>query len=186
MDESVARGRRVLNAFSFSGGFSLYAARGGAVGVTNLDISAHALAAAERNFELNGTQSQIRGCPREAVQADAFDWLAAPPKSLFDLVVLDPPSLAKREVEREGAIQAYRRLAKLGWNQLRAQGILAAASCSGHVTAEEFFQATRMGILDAGGEADEIHRSQHPPDHPAAFEEAHYLKCIAFRGAPRR
>ncbi|MBL9167953.1 MAG: class I SAM-dependent methyltransferase [Verrucomicrobiales bacterium] len=184
--ETVARGRKVLNAFSFSGGFSLYAARGGATGVTNLDISAHALAAAARNFELNASQPQIRNCPHEAVQADAFEWLASSTKSHFDLVILDPPSLAKRELERQGAIQAYRRLARLGWNQLRPHGILAAASCSGHVTAEEFFQATRLGIVDAGGQAEEIHHAQHPPDHPAGFPEAHYLKCIAFRAASRR
>src|SRR6185437_5756256 len=74
--ESLAAGRRVLNAFSFSGGFSLYAARGGAASVTDLDISAHALASAERNFALNQSVAAIAQCRHERVQADALDWLA--------------------------------------------------------------------------------------------------------------
>ena len=103
MVERLAHGRTVLNAFSFSGGFSLYAARGGAQSATDLDISAHALAAAERNFTLNKRgvpHGGIAGCRHELLQADAFDWLAQNAGRNFDLVVLDPPSLAKREVER--------------------------------------------------------------------------------------
>ena len=109
--ESLARGRTVLNAFSFSGGFSLYAARGGARSVTDLDVSAHALASAKRNFALNESKPAIARCPHETVQADTFEWLAANPGRQFDLVILDPPSLAKREVERPSAIHAYGRLA---------------------------------------------------------------------------
>src|SRR5882724_4880067 len=89
--ESLARERRVLNAFSFSGGFSLYAARGGATSVTDLDISAHALDSAERNFVLNQSDPAITRCRHERVQGDAFDWLAANEQRAFDLIVLDPP-----------------------------------------------------------------------------------------------
>src|SRR5204863_326174 len=94
--ESLARGRTVLNAFSFSGGFSLYAARGGAKSATDLDLSAHALAAAERNFTLNQREPEVARCRHELLQADAFDWLARNAGRKFDLIVLDPPSLAKR------------------------------------------------------------------------------------------
>jgi 23S rRNA (cytosine1962-C5)-methyltransferase len=93
--ESLARGRRVLNAFSFSGGFSVYAARGGAVSVTDLDISAHALESAKRNFALNQNFPGVAACRHETVQADTFEWLPNA-KENFDLIVLDPPSLAKR------------------------------------------------------------------------------------------
>ncbi|HAM71787.1 MAG TPA: 23S rRNA (cytosine(2499)-C(5))-methyltransferase [Verrucomicrobiales bacterium] len=179
--ESVSAGRRVLNAFSFSGGFSLYAARGGAASVTDLDISSHALESAARNFRLNEGLAAVRACRHDSVQADAFEWLAAGERAGFDLVVLDPPSLAKRESERAGAIQAYRRLARLGWQRVRPGGILAAASCSAHVRMEEFVEATLQGVRDAGGggEAREVHRAGHPPDHPATFPEALYLKCLA-------
>ena len=73
--EMLARGRRVLNAFSFSGGFSVYAARGGANSVTDLDISAHALESAKRNFALNTNLPGVAACRHETVQADAFEWL---------------------------------------------------------------------------------------------------------------
>ncbi len=73
--ETLARGRRVLNAFSFSGGFSVYAARGGAVSVTDLDISPHALESARRNFALNQNFPNVAACRHETVQADAFEWI---------------------------------------------------------------------------------------------------------------
>src|SRR5206468_1465723 len=98
--ESLARGRRVLNAFSFSGGFSVYAARGGAAAVTDLDISAHALDGARRNFALNQSHPAVASCRRQVVQADAFDWLKEHPAAEFDLIILDPPSMARRESER--------------------------------------------------------------------------------------
>ncbi len=82
--ETLARGRRMLNAFSFSGGFSVYAARGGAKSVTDLDISAHALESAKRNFALNQNFPGIAACHHETVQADTFAWLEKKPEK-FDL-----------------------------------------------------------------------------------------------------
>src|SRR5262245_37170480 len=95
--ESLAHGRRVLNAFSFSGGFSLYAARGGALSTTDLDLSSHALESAKENFELNADDKSVARCRHELVQADAFEWLKGNPRRSFDLIVLDPPSFAKKE-----------------------------------------------------------------------------------------
>ena len=175
--ETLARDRAVLNAFSFSGGFSLYAARGGARSVTDLDISAHALAGGARNFRLNEAQPSIARCPRETVQADAFEWLGESPKR-FDLVILDPPSLARRESERPGAIRAYGRLAALGMNALQRDGILVAASCSAHVSAEEFFEAVRRAAAKSGRKFSELQTTRHAPDHPVNFKEADYLKAI--------
>ena len=183
--ESAARGRRVLNAFSFSGGFSLYAARGGAASVTDLDISAHALASAARNFQLNQSDPGIARCARQSVQADAFEWLSQASPGQFDLVILDPPSLAKRESEREGAIQAYRRLSRLGWRLLAPGGTLVSASCSAHVTTEEFESAVLQGVRELGGTPEVVHREGHPPDHPITFPEAAYLKCICVASSLR-
>jgi 23S rRNA (cytosine1962-C5)-methyltransferase len=176
--EALARGREVLNAFSFSGGFSLYAARGGARSVTDLDISAHALAGARRNFGLNQTNPSIAACRHEVIQADAFDWLQEQRGRLFDLIVLDPPSLAKRESERTGALQAYAKLARHAIEHLRRDGMLMAASCSAHVSAEQFFQTIREVAARSGRTLAELQTSRHPPDHPATFPEAEYLKCI--------
>ena len=178
--ETLARGRRMLNAFSFSGGFSVYAARGGAKSVTDLDISAHALESARRNFALNQNFPGIAACHHETVQADTFAWLEKNPEK-FDLIVLDPPSLAKRAAEREGAIHAYERLNSLGIANLARDGILVAGSCSAHVPAAEFFDAVRRAAARSGRRYSELKTAQHPPDHPAGFKEAAYLKVIYFR-----
>ena len=176
--EKLADGRDVLNAFSFSGGFSLYAARGGAKSVTDIDISAHALAAAERNFKLNSAGAKIVQYRHERVQADAFEWLATGTPQKFGLIILDPPSLAKRETERAGAIRAYARLAENGIRRLERDAVLVACSCSAHVSAEEFFGAVRQAAMDSGRRFTEMKTTHHAPDHPATFKEAEYLKGI--------
>lgn len=179
--ESLSRGRAVLNAFSFSGGFSLYAARGGAKSVTDLDISQHALASAKRNFALNAGDVMIAACRHELVQADVFEWLADHRRGKFDLIILDPPSLAKREAERAGAIRAYGKLVESALNHLLPGGILVACSCSAHVTAEEFFGAVRQAATHADRRFAELQTTQHAPDHQASFKEAEYLKGIYLR-----
>jgi len=178
--EAAAAGRDVLNAFSFSGGFSLYAARGGARSVTDLDLSEHALASARRNFALNHTEfPQVATCPHHTVQADAFAWLARPPAERFDLIIVDPPSLARRESERAGALDAYFRLQSSALARLRAGGILVAASCSAHVDEAEFFAAVRRAARATGRPFRELWTSTHAADHPATFKEARYLKSLA-------
>jgi 23S rRNA (cytosine1962-C5)-methyltransferase len=179
--ESLARGRAVLNAFSFSGGFSLYAARGGAKSVTDLDISKHALESARRNFALNQADEAVAQCRHETVQTDAFAWLAGNPERKFDLIVLDSPSLAKREAERAGAIRAYSKLTEDGINHLGRSGILVACSCSAHVSAEEFLGAVRLAARNTGRKFAELQTTRHAPDHRATFAEAEYLKGVYLR-----
>jgi 23S rRNA (cytosine1962-C5)-methyltransferase len=178
----LAGGGDVLNAFSFSGGFSLYAARGGAKSATNLDISAHALESAKRNFALNQSAVGVKTCRHETIQADAFAWLEQSLARKFDLVILDPPSLAKREAEREAAIQAYGKLVTNGIKTLRHGGVLVAASCSAHVPAADFFATVRRAARRSGRGFTELGTTLHAPDHPATFPEAQYLKCIYLRG----
>ncbi|MSU27818.1 MAG: 23S rRNA (cytosine(2499)-C(5))-methyltransferase [Pedosphaera sp.] len=176
----LARGREVLNAFSFSGGFSLYAARGGATAAVDLDISTHALESAGRNFALNQADAAVARCRHETVQADTFEWLRDTRRQ-FGLIVLDPPSLAKRETERAGAIAAYGRLATDGIARLLPGGVLVAASCSAHVSAEEFFSAVRQSAQRAKRAFTELTTTGHAPDHAATFAEANYLKAIYLR-----
>ncbi|WP_425147010.1 23S rRNA (cytosine(2499)-C(5))-methyltransferase [Deinococcus sp.] len=172
--------KRVLNAFSFSGGFSLYAARGGASSVVSLDISRHALRSSERNFALNRELLAVATCRHEPVQADVFEWLGAA-QDTFGLIVLDPPSLARRESERAAAIRAYERLASDALGLLDRGGVLASASCSAHVSAEEFFAAVRRAVERSGRSFSELETTGHAPDHPASFAEAQYLKAIFLR-----
>jgi len=178
---TLARGRKVLNAFSFSGGFSVYAARGGAVSVTDLDLSRHALKAAETNFALNASAPGLARCQHETIAADAFSWLEETTQRRFDLIVLDPPSLAKRESERAGAIRAYGKLAENALQLLNPGGILVACSCSAHVTAEEFFAVVRQAACRQRRRFTEMQTTRHAPDHPAIFPEAEYLKGIYLR-----
>ncbi len=184
--EKLSHGKKVLNAFSFSGGFSVYAARGGAKSVTDLDISAHALESAKRNFALNknfpgvSQTAATKSCRPTALTG----WKIAAEK--FDLIVLDPPSLAKRAAEREGAIRAYERLNSLGIAKLARDGILVAGSCSAHVSAAEFFDAVRRAAVKSGRKFTELKTLRHPPDHPAAFKEAEYLKVIYLKFAARQ
>lgn len=176
--EHLAAGRDVLNAFSFTGGFSLYAARGGAKSVTDLDLSAHALESARRNFALNKPLAAIAACRHQRVQADAFEWLAQPRSTRFDLVILDPPSLARREGERGRALAAYERLARDGIALLRKHGLLVMASCSAHVSAEEFERAIARAAHGSSRRWRRLRQTGHAADHPAIFPEAQYLKCL--------
>lgn len=179
--ELLAPGRSVLNAFSFSGGFSLYAARGGAQSVTDLDISKHALESARRNFSLNWNNPMVARCAHASIQADAFAWLGENRERRFDLIVLDPPSLAKRETERAGAIRAYGKLVVDGIQRLGRNGVLVACSCSAHVNADEFYAAVRQAAKLSQRRFVELETTGHAPDHPATFTEARYLKAIYLR-----
>lgn len=174
----LSEGRDVLNAFSFSGGFSLYAARGGAKSVTDLDISGHALAAAGRNFALNKDDPKVVACRHEVIKDDVFQWVEKAGSASFDLVVMDPPSLAKREAERGRAIEAYAKLNAQAIRLLRPGGVLVAASCSAHVSEDEFFHAVRSTAKRSGRSFEELGTRLHAPDHRAIFPEAQYLKCI--------
>jgi 23S rRNA (cytosine1962-C5)-methyltransferase len=115
------------------------------------------------------------------VQDDAFAWIDHIRDVSYDLVITDPPSLAKREVERNRATQAYGRLNANAIRLLRGGGILLAASCSAHVSADEFFGAVRQAARQSGRRFEEIEITQHAPDHHATFPEAEYLKGIYLR-----
>ncbi len=173
----IAAGKDVLNVFSHSGGFSVYAGAGGARSATDVDISAHALAAAERNMAANAKLSGVAECRHETVKADAFGWMEEVPER-FDVVIVDPPSLARRQSEVAAALAAYRKLARAGLNLVRPGGILLAASCSAHVSAPEFFALVREVARRSGRRWDEIETRLHAPDHEARIPEAHYLKAI--------
>ncbi len=175
--ETLSTGKRVLNLFSFSGGFSLYAARGRAKHVTSVDISHHALAELKQNWELNRSHQEIQNTPHVEIQADVFEWLHHN-RDRFGLIVLDPPSLAKREKEREGAIQAYENLTYDAIQRLEKGGILVSASCSAHVSKVEFVEAVRAAYQKSGRRFKELEITGHAPDHPATVPEMDYLKAI--------
>jgi 23S rRNA (cytosine1962-C5)-methyltransferase len=172
----LSRGKDVLNAFSFSGGFSVHAARRATRSVTDVDISAHALESSRRNFALNA--QSVSATKHHCIQADVFDWVRTAPAESYDIVILDPPSLARREIERQGAIVAYANLATAGLRLIRKDGVLLCCSCSAHVSAEEFFNTVQSSARRSGRPFEILQKKREPADHHARFPEAEYLKAI--------
>ncbi len=176
--EKLSKDKPVLNVFAYTGGFSVYAARGGAREVVSVDISAPAIESAIRNMEYN--QLTV---PHETIAEDAFDVLErmASQKRLFDLVIIDPPMFAQSEKQIESALSAYRKLTRLGLSVLRHGGTLVQASCSSRVDADTFFESIYQTAKDTGRKLTEIERTGHALDHPIRFKEGAYLKCLFAR-----
>lgn len=172
--------KQALDVFAYTGGFSVYAAAGGATSVTSLDVSAPALAAAEANFALNKDNANVAHAHHKTLVADAFDGLQQLHSvgQRFDLVIVDPPSFAKSAVEVCGALAAYARLTQLALNLLSAGGVLVMASCSSRVTAEDFFKTVVTTARDSGRSLTDISYTRHALDHPIRFPEGAYLKCL--------
>ena len=172
----ISKGKSVLNVFSYTGGFSVYAARGGAKEVVSVDMSAPALDAAVRNM----SHSHLDAVPHEIIADDAFEVLARlkAEKRLFDVVAIDPPTFARNQAQVESALGAYRRLTQMGLSVLRHNGTLVQASCSSRVDAESFFGAIHQAAVRARRSLQEIERTGHAIDHPIGFKEGAYLKCL--------
>ncbi len=176
-----AAGRRVLDVFAYSGGFSVYAAAGGALSVTSLDASAPALAAAVENMALNRDDPRVAAVEHTTITADAFAGLESFRGSgeRFDMVIVDPPSFAKSAAEVERALAAYVRLARLALDVLTpVGGVLVMASCSSRVTPDAFFDAVTRVARERGHTLGEVLTTGHALDHPVGFPEGAYLKCL--------
>jgi 23S rRNA (cytosine1962-C5)-methyltransferase len=171
----LARGRRVLNLFSYAGGFSVHAARGGAAHVTSVDVASAAHATAQATFRAAGVDPS----PHAFATADvrAFLDAAGARGDRWDLVISDPPSFAPSEKARPRALAAYRALHAACAKVLAPGGVFCAASCSSHVDAEAFVATLGDDVLgDRGLSLMELRGAG--PDHPtlAAFPEGRYLK----------
>ncbi|MEI7619703.1 MAG: class I SAM-dependent rRNA methyltransferase [Actinomycetota bacterium] len=172
----VAQGRRVLNAFSYTGAFSVIAAATGATEVTSLDSSGSALVGARRNAELN----QV--AVGEQIEGDAFAELRKlrDRARSYDLILLDPPKLAPTEAQVERASRAYKDLNLLAAKLLAPGGILMTFSCSGGMSPDLFQKVVAGAALDARRNLRIIGRLDQPSDHPVPlnFPEAAYLKGL--------
>ena len=173
-----ARGLRVLNLFGYTGGFSLYAASGGAARTDTVDVARPAIAAAKRNFERNGLPSDAKITGFHAV--DAFEFLEAAKRhgERFDLVISDPPAFAKNRAGLPKALAAYRRLHALAAAVVEPGGIFCAASCSSQVNRKEFLANVEAGTKAAGRRFTLEAMRGAGFDHPVlpAFPEGEYLK----------
>jgi 23S rRNA (cytosine1962-C5)-methyltransferase len=169
----LAKGKRVLNCFAYTGGFSVYAAAGGAVTVDSVDLSAPAIAMARRNMALNGFTEG------EFYVADVFDFLRQ--RELpYDLVILDPPAFAKRERDVVAACRGYKEINRVAIQKMPRGSWLLTSSCSYHVNAELFQKVLFQAAVEAGRTAKIVGRHRLAADHPVnlCHPEGDYLKSL--------
>ncbi len=182
---ALARGREVLNCFSYTGGFGLACAAGGAASVVNVDLSRAALDLAGRNFELLFSGGDVPRCPVEFLCADVFRQLRRyrDERRQFDMVVLDPPKFADSKARLMGAARGYKDINLLAMKLLRPGGMLATFSCSGAMSAELFETVCREAATDAGRGFQIVAATRQAADHPVAlsFPEGAYLKGLLLR-----
>ncbi len=176
----LARGQRVLNVFSYTGGFSLAAAAGGAPRVLSTDLSEPALREAERHFELNAGIEAVRSSAHESRTGDAFEVMEALDTAgdRFGMVVVDPPSFAREKGQEAGALRAYGKLTQLALKLLEPGGILVQASCTARIDAETFFLSVLNTARSADRSLEVLAQTGHPLDHPVRHPEGEYLKCL--------
>lgn len=167
-------GARVLDVYSYAGGFALQALRHGAVSATCVDSSARALQRARAHAERNGLQ------PLETVEADAFRFLEGATPYSYEVVVVDPPKFARAHKDLEAALKGYRRLNALALNAVAPGGFLASCSCSQLVDQESFERMLAGAAVDAGRRVTVLEVASQGPDHPVppAFPEGRYLKFV--------
>ena len=173
--EHYAAGRHVLNMFCYTGGFSLYALRGGAAEVVSVDSSAKAIELARKNVALNFGE-----CPRHQVLTDdAFGYLQSMDQH-FNLIILDPPAFAKHQKVLHQALQGYRRLNAMAFKKIAPGGILFTFSCSQAVSREDFRLAIFSAAAQSGRKVRILHQLTQPADHPVNIyhPEGEYLKGL--------
>ena len=173
----MAAGRRVLNMFCYTGGFSVYAMAGGATEVVSVDSSAKAVTRTEANVKLNFPDTDTR---HRAVAEDAFKHLDAMQRGAYDLIVLDPPAFAKHRSALHNALQGYRRLNARAFEKIAPGGILFTFSCSQAVSREQFRVAVFSAAAQSRRRVRILHQLTQPADHPVSIyhPEGEYLKGL--------
>ncbi|MFZ2300805.1 MAG: class I SAM-dependent methyltransferase [Gallionella sp.] len=181
LTETLATGRDVLNCFCYTGGFSLYALRGGAKSVLSIDASDDALRIAADNLVRNGLD-ETRAEWQEADVFMALRKLRDQGRS-FDFIILDPPKFAPTAAFAEKAARGYKDINLLAFKLLRPGGLLATYSCSGGISADLFQKIVAGAALDAGVNAQIVHYLHASADHPVllSFPEGAYLKGLVLR-----
>jgi 23S rRNA (cytosine1962-C5)-methyltransferase len=173
-------GKRVLDAFCYTGGFGLHAARAGAVSVLGVDQSEPALELARANAELNGLANVIT-----LERAEVFSRLDALASrgERFGVVVLDPPKFARTRGAVEEALRGYRRLQGLALRLLEPDGFLVTCCCSGLITIDMLEALLAQLAVEEEREVQVLQRRGPAPDHPVSVSclESHYLKCVIAR-----
>lgn len=175
-----AKGLDVLNLFSYTGGFSIFAAAGGAKSVTSVDIGKAVIEAVARNFEINKLKTEHRDVATDAFEFVENEFLQ---KKKYGLVITDPPSFAPNAKSVPAATAAYIKIFFTSLRLVQENGLFAASSCSSHISTEAFLEITSEAFSKAGKRGTLIHLGAQPVDHPypLAMSELRYLKFALFR-----
>jgi len=178
---SLAKGLEVLNCYSYTGGFSVNAALGGAKRVTSIDLDEDAIALCRRNFKENGLSAEAHDFLSADVP-DALKHFAAQGRR-FDLVILDPPAFAKSQKAVEAAVAGYASVNRMALAVLAEGGILCTASCTARVSTEQFLDAVKEAAFKTEIDLQLVHQRFQPPDHPVLlqFPQGRYLKFFVLR-----
>ena len=175
-----SKDKSLLNLFSYTGGFSVFGAIGGATRVTSVDIAKAATTASARNFEVNGLKTK-----HEAIAEDAFAFIdqQIKEKQRWDIVITDPPSFAPNQKAVESAKEAYIKVVSQSLKLVQPQGLFAASSCSSHVNTEMFMDICKEVFSRNRKRGTLVYFGGQPFDHPypMAMEELRYLKFALFR-----
>jgi 23S rRNA (cytosine1962-C5)-methyltransferase len=165
----------VLNAFCYSGGFSIYALQAGASHVDSVDISRTAIQLTEENVGLNGFSNGRHNALAEDVMA-----FLKTADADYDVMIVDPPAFAKNKRKRHNAVQGYKRLNALALQKIKAGGILFTFSCSQVVDKQLFYDTIVAAALESGRQLRVLHWLSQPPDHPVNIyhPEGAYLKGL--------
>ena len=174
----VSRGKKMLDCFCYTGAFSVHAGSGGAKEITLIDSSEEALRTAEEHFDLN----DLGKIPRQFIRGDAFDILRGLEPN-YDIIILDPPSFAKKKAHLAGASRGYKDLNLQAFRLLKREGLLFTYSCSHHMSWDLFQKIVFSAAVDAGKEVQLLGRRGHPIDHPMnlCHPEGEYLKGLLCR-----
>lgn len=169
-----SEGKNVLNLFCYTGGFSIYALKGGAVSVESVDSSARAISLVDRNVELNGYANHVSHV------ADAKEFLSQVREGKFDLMIVDPPAFAKHRGALKNALRAYQRLNAMAISKIASGGIIFTFSCSQVVDKEAFALAVFSAAAQCGRKVRIIDRLNQPSDHSVNIfhPEGEYLKGL--------
>lgn len=181
--QTMTDGADVLDVFSATGGFSVHAAAGGAHRVHSVDLSRGAIRAAEANMALNSAVPAVRAARHTTTVGDAMKVMGnlVRERRRFDVIVVDPPALASRASQRQGAIESHRRLAATAVRLLAPEGLLVQSCCSSRVTEDDLSDAVRRGARLGGVDLVEVRRTGQPLDHPVTFSEGRYLNTVVTR-----
>ncbi len=170
-----SKGKKVLNTFCYTGGFSVYALKAGAEFVHSVDASEKAIDLTRKNLELNGFDSFTNACHAE----DTFEFLKDK-KDAYDLIILDPPAFAKHRDARHQAMKGYQRLNSEAMKAIKSGGIIFTFSCSQVVDRQLFYDTVSSAAILAGRDVKVLHQLTQPPDHPVSMfhPEGEYLKGL--------